>query len=206
MIKIFIHPADRAKIQDMFSGMKTIGEKVLSRSLNKTLTGVRTDASTEIRKVLNAKQAAVNETFSLNKATTKKMTASIVSTGKPLGLIDFVGTTQKLKGVSVLVTKGGKRKIIPGTFIATMKSGHKGVFWREWHGARKAKSPKIRYGALRGEKGNKYRLKIKERFAPRVPDYLGDKGPIMQRILTKAGVRLHNNLEHELSYELSKLK
>jgi len=202
MIKIFIHPADRAKIQDMFSGMKTIGEKVLSRSLNKTLTGVRTDASTEIRKVLNAKQAAVNETFSLNKATTKKMTASIVSTGKPLGLIDFVGTTQKLKGVSVLVTKGGKRKIIPGTFIATMKSGHKGVFWRDWHGMKKPKNARIKYGAL----PRQYRLPISERFAPRVPDYLGDKGPIMERVLTKAGDRLHTNIESELNYELSKLK
>lgn len=201
MIKISINPADRAKIQDMFSGMKTIGEKVLSRSLNKTLTGVRTDASTEIRKVLNAKQAAVNETFSLNKATTKKLIASIVSTGKPLGLIDFVGTTQKVKGVSVLVTKGGKRKIIPGTFIATIKDGHKGVFWRKWHRTKKPKNPKIRYGSLSG----KFRLPMSERFGPRVPDILSNDS-VMDTVLKKAGDRLHTNIGSELNYELSKLK
>jgi hypothetical protein len=49
------------------------------------------------------------------------------------------------------------------------------------------------------------RLPVKELFGPRIPDYLGDKGPIMQRVLVKADERLHKNIEHELNYEMSKL-
>jgi hypothetical protein len=201
MIKISIDPIDQAKVRSLLSGMKTVGEKVLSRSLNKTLTGVRTDASTEIRRELNAKKAAVDETFTLNKATIKKLSASIVSTGKPLALIDFVGTTQKTKGVSVLVKKGSKRKIILGTFITTVGSRHKGVFWRNWHGMKKAKNSKIKYGAL----PEKYRLPMSERFGPRVPDVLSNP-QVMDTVLKKASDRLHTNIESELKYELGKLK
>lgn len=201
MIKISIDPIDKAKVQDMFSGMKTIGEKVISRSLNKTLTGVKTDASTEIRKELNAKKAAVDETFKMDKATTKKLTAAITSTGKPLALIDFIGTAQRTKGVSVLVKKTGTRKITPGTFIATIKDGHKGVFWRKWHRTKKPKNPKIRYGSLSG----KFRLPMSERFGPRVPDILSNDS-VMDTVLKKAGDRLHTNIGSELNYELSKLK
>ncbi len=200
MIRISIDPIDQAKVRSLFSGMKTIGEKVLSRSLNKTLSGVKTDASAEIRKELNAKKSAVDETFSLNKATIKKLSASIVSTGKPLALIDFTATRQTTKGVSVLVKKSGSRKIIPGAFITTLKEGHKGVFWRNWHGAKKPKNSKIRYGAL----PEKYRLPMSERFGPRVPDILGNDS-VMGTVLKKASDRLHTNIESELKYELGKL-
>ncbi len=201
MIKISIDPVNQSKVRSLFSGMKTVGEKVLSRSLNKTLTGVKTDASTEIRKELNAKKAAVDETFTLNKATIKKLNASIISTGTPLALIDFVGTRQTAKGVSVLVKKAGSRKIIPGAFITTLKGGHKGVFWRDWHGTKKPKNSKIRYGTL----PRKFRLPMSERFGPRVPDILSNQ-PVMDAVLKKASDRLHTNINHELEYELSKLK
>ncbi|SEM75168.1 Prophage minor tail protein Z (GPZ) [Syntrophus gentianae] len=201
MIRISIDPIDQARVRNILSGMKNMGERVLSRSLNKTITGVKTDASTEIRQELNAKKAAVDETFTLNKATIKKLSASIVSTGKPLALIDFVGTRQTNKGVSVLVKKTGARKIIPGAFIATMKEGHKGVFWRNWHGVKRTKSTKIKYGAL----PKKYRLPMSERFGPRVPDILGNDS-VMGTVLKKASDRLHTNIESELNYELGKLK
>ncbi|SEM79033.1 Prophage minor tail protein Z (GPZ) [Syntrophus gentianae] len=201
MIRISIDPIDQARVRKLLSGMKNIGERVLSRSLNKTITGVKTDASTEIRQELNAKKAAVDETFTLNKATIKKLSASIVSTGKPLALIDFVGTRQTNKGVSVLVKKTGARKIITGAFITTLKEGHKGVFWRNWHGVKRTKSTKIKYGAL----PKTYRLPMSERFGPRVPDILGNDS-VMGTVLKKASDRLHTNIESELNYELGKLK
>jgi hypothetical protein len=99
------------------------------------------------------------------------------------------------------VRKDRTAKIVPGTFIATMKSGHKGVFWREWHDqVKKPKDKNMVYGRL----PQMYRLKIKERSGPRVPDIMGND-PVMKIILAKAEVRLHNNLEHELEYEMSKM-
>jgi hypothetical protein len=54
--------------------------------------------------------------------------------------------------------------------------------------------------------GEGYRLPIEQRFGPRIPDYLGDKGgSAMANVLAKADDRMHKNLDKELNYELSKL-
>jgi hypothetical protein len=194
---------DMANIRAMLADIKTIPEKVISRGLNKTLTGVKTDASTEVRKVLNVKKAAVDETFKITKASVTSLSCAIKSTGKPLALIDFTGTRQTKVGVSVLVKKEKGRKVMPGAFIAQMKSGHKGVYWRDWHGdtaPAKGKKRTIPYAKLPAM----YRLPIRELFGPRAPDIL-ENDPVMGAVLKKADERLHKNLQHELEYELSKL-
>ncbi|MEN6375584.1 MAG: phage tail protein [Smithella sp.] len=197
---IKIDEADLQNVQSMLGGIKGLPERVTVRALNKTLTGVKTDASAEIRAIITAKKAAVDETFKIQKATTSNITAAISSTGKPLALIDY-SSHQTKKGVSVQVRKDRSRKIVPAAFISTMKSGHKGVFWREWHGgAKKPVNPKMTYSAL----PRQYRLKIKELYGPRVPDIMSNE-PVMKNVLSKAGVRLHGNLQHETDYELSKL-
>jgi hypothetical protein len=103
--------------------------------------------------------------------------------------------------------------------MAKMKSGHTGVFLREWHGE-SGKLSKIdtainRSGYVFNSKTGRffpvwalpkmYRFPIKQKYGPRIPDYLGDKGPIMDRVLAKADERMHKNINHELDYELSKL-
>lgn len=197
---IKIDESDLQRVSDMLGGIKGLPERVSVRALNKTLTGVKTDSSAEIRAVITAKKAAVDETFKIQKASTGNMTASISSTGKPLALIDY-SSRQTKKGVSVQVRKDHARKIVPSAFIATMQSGHKGVFWREWHGGtKKPVNPKINYAAL----PRQYRLKIKELYGPRVPDIMSND-PVMKNILSKAGDRLHSNLVHETDYEFSKL-
>lgn len=214
---IKINEADLQRVQDMLGEIKGLPERVAVRALNKTLTGVKTDASAEIRAVITAKKAAVDETFKISKASTGNMKASISSTGKPLALIDY-SARQTTKGVSVQVRKDRSRKIVPGAFIATMKSGHTGVFWREWHGNKgklnKTETAISRSGYVWNSKTGRfipiaalpreYRLKIKERYGPRVPDIMSNE-PVMKAILAKAGDRLHNNLTHETDYELSKL-
>jgi len=197
---IKIDESDLQRVTDMLGGIKGLPERVTVRALNKTLTGVKTDSSAEIRTVVTAKKAAVDETFKIQKASTGNMTASISSTGKPLALIDY-SSWQTKKGVSVQVRKDHTRKIVPGAFIATMKSGHEGVFWREWHGGtKKPVDQKMVYGKL----PKKYRLPMKERYGPRVPDIMSND-PVMKNILSKAGDRLHSNLVHETDYEFSKL-
>lgn len=219
---IQINQEDMKAVRGMLDGIEKSISLVTMRSVNKTLTGVKTDASSAIREKLNVKKSAVDETFKITKATTLNLAAKFQSTGKPLSLTDFIGTRQVQKGVSVQVRKDKSRTILQRGFIATMKSGHEGVFWRDWqwhHGAvgkmSKADAAINSSGYVWSAKLNRfipyarlpkiYRLPIQEGYAPRVPDYLGDKGPIMQTVLTKANERLHNNLEHELDFELSKL-
>ena len=197
---IKIDESDLQRVTDMLGGIKGLSERVTVRALNKTLTGVKTDASAEIRTVVTAKKAAVDETFKIQKASTGNMTAMISSTGKPLALIDY-SARQTQKGVSVQVRKDRSRKIVQSAFITTMKSGHNGVFWREWHGGtKKPVNPKMVYSKL----PRQYRLKIKELYGPRVPDIMSNE-PVMKNILAKAGGRLHSNLVHETDYEFSKL-
>ncbi len=215
--KIKINENDLRKVHLMLSDFKGASERVFVRSLNKTLTGVKTDSSTAIRAVITAKKAAVDETFKISKAATGKMTAIIASTGKPLALIDY-SARQTNKGVSVQVRKDRSRKVVPGAFMATMKSGHKGVFWRKYHEGAKVKMNKTeaainRSGYVWSEKLKRYiaiaqlpkayRLPMEERFGPRIPDIMGND-PVMQKILVQAGQRLKDNLDHETDYELSK--
>lgn len=215
---IKMNETDRLNVEKMLSGLKGMGNRVTMRAVNKTLSGVRTDASAAIRVEVTAKKAAVDDTFKISKASEANLSAYIASTGKPLALIDY-SSRQTNKGVSVQVRKDRTRKVIPGTFIASMKSGHKGVFWRRWHetsGSRKINKTDraiMRSGYVWSANLNryvsmawlpkKYRLPIEERYGPRVPDIMSND-PVMKSILAKADVRLHTNLLHETEYELSK--
>jgi hypothetical protein len=198
MIQIKINQDDIAKVKSMMAGIVGGADKVMVRALNLTLTGVKTDASTEVRNVITASKKAVDATFKTSKATAASLSAKFESTGSPLPLIEY-SANQTQKGVSVRVRKDRERKVLAGAFIRTMKSGHKGVFWREYHAA-KGPVKKIPYGKL----PKKYRLPIKQLFGPSVPAILGND-PVMDPVLAKAGDRLHKNMEHELNFELSKL-
>jgi hypothetical protein len=215
--KIKAYEDDLASVRKMLSDLKGSGSRVIMRATNKTLTGVKTDASAAIRQTVTAKKAAVDDTFKISKATIDKPSASIASTGRPVGLINF-SSNQTKKGVSVQVRKDRPRKIVPGAFIATMKSGHKGVFWRKYHqtGGKLKKndtlinqsgfiySTKLKRFISAAWLPKEYRLPIRELFGPRIPDIM-ENVPVMNDILSKAGDRLHKNLMHETEYELSKI-
>lgn len=221
MFAIKMDETDRITVEKMLADLKGAGTRVTVRAVNKTLTGVKTDASAAIRVVVTAKKAAVDKTFKISKASEARPSAYISSTGLPLPLIDYAAR-QTQKGISVQVRKDRPRKVVRSAFIASMKSGHKGVFWREWHHSwtmrpnfSKADTLISRSGYFWSEKlkrflpaamlARKYRLPIKERFGPRVPDIMSNE-PVMKSILTKADDRLHKNLMHETEYELSKHK
>lgn len=89
----------------------------------------------------------------------------LVAKAKPLPLIAF-GARQTTRGVSVEVTKG-KRMIIAHAFIATMQSGHRGVFMRQGN------KQIMRRGRYKG----KARQPIKERFTASVASALAGVAP-----------------------------
>lgn len=216
---IKIDQEDFRRLQSMLADITSMAPRVAMRAINKTATGTKTDTSAAIRAEITAKKSAVDETIKVTKATESNPTAYIASTGKPLPLIDY-GARQTNKGVSVQVRKDRTRKVIPQAFIATMKSGHKGVFWRKWHGNKAGKMSKTeaainRSGYIWSEKRKRYiaisslpreyRLPMEERYGPRVPDIMSN-APVMKVILAQASTRLDANLKHEAEYELSKHK
>ena len=197
-ITLKLNDTDVAHVKTMLRGIEDVVPKVLSRAINDTLAGVKTDASAEIRTIITAKKSAVDATFKTLKATVTFLSGMVQNSGAPLPLIDF-SANQTKAGVSVQVKKKNPRAVLKGAFIQTMKSGHKGVFWREYRGA-KGPVKKIAYGKL----PKKYRLPMKQLFGPRIPDILGDD-PVMNVVLAKADDRMHKYMEKELNYELSKL-
>ena len=199
-IRIDIDENDLREVRRAFSGMEKIASKVVTRALNKTLTGVKTDASAAIREVLTAKKKAVDETFKIKKASGKDMSAYIASTGKPIPLISFAHQPTKA-GIRIQVRRQSAKKLWPGTFKKQLKSGHQGIFQREYHATpRQPVRPGFPYGKLPRE----YRLPMKEKFGPRAPDILSNQ-PVMSKVIKQAQERLHKNIEHEMKFEMSKL-
>ena len=89
----------------------------------------------------------------------------LVAKAKPLPLMAF-GARQTKTGVSVEVTKG-KRSIVRHAFIATMQSGHTGVFMRRGN----------KQIARKGRYVGKARQPIHELFTATVASTLGQVAP-----------------------------
>lgn len=194
-----IDKEDLAKVDSAMTGIKNGYAKVVVRSLNKTITGVRADAVKEIQKEITPKAKVIRDTFILEKANYANLSASVKSTGWPLPLINYLARAVKA-GVSFQVFKRSGRSTLKGGFIATMKSGHKGVFWREYKDTSGYQAKK----SVKRELPKKYRLPIRQRYGPAVPSVL-EQDKVMDPILVKAGDRLSKELDHQLEFEMSKL-
>lgn len=117
------------------------------RAVNRATTSARVVMVREVARDLGLRQADIQDAISVRAAiqlSPDRIAAQIRATGKRIGLIKF-GARQTRTGVTAKLP-GGKGKY-PSAFIATMGSGHTGVFLR---------------------KGAK-RLPIVELFGPSVP-------------------------------------
>lgn len=134
------------------------------------LRAMRAEASRRIRKSKNIKVSAIGKriTTSVHKGS---LAWTVRASGESMPIGAFAGLRQIGKGgrqpkrkggprrggVTVEINKGS-RKFIPGAFIATMKSGHTGVFRRE---------------------RRKLRLPIDELFTTTVADAFSDAIPFV---------------------------
>lgn len=128
MIKISVEQAVkdiRREFRDLTNQEFNTG---VARAINHTLGKAKTASSKEIRATYNMSAKDVNQTFSLKRAWAKNLEGAVVSQGKPVPLMKFK-PSQSTEGVSVLIRKGSKQ-MVKGAFIATMASGHVGVFAR----------------------------------------------------------------------------
>lgn len=192
----------RAALSEIKGGIET----VLMRSINRAVSAASTQAAKGISEELNLKQSIIKQDFHTTMARVKTPTGRFRSIGKPQPLINY-GARQTKTGVSVIVKKGRPRQTIPETFIATMKSGHQGVFRRKYERGT---------GKPIGNKGNmflnqparwpkEYRLPIEEMFGPRVEDILSNDS-VMNPVLEVAGKTINDRLEHETEYYLEKAR
>lgn len=191
--------------------MDKIQNKVLSRAIKLTLTGVQTDAAREISTEINLTQAKIKESFKLTTPSLTNLSGKFSSTGKPLGLVYF-GARQTNIGVSVKIKKRSSRTLLRHAFMASIRTRQmksdddtaEQVFSRKYRGARGVVGKKAVKRAWRKLPAY-YRVPIEKLYTTRVPDILSND-PVMKSVLSKANERLHTNINHELDYELSKLR
>ena len=102
--------------------------KVMSRGLNRTATSARTEISRSLSRRFGIKVKDVRDKLTLHRATYGNWRSAVGISGKKFGLIKF-GARQTGKGVTYRHER--KRILIRHAFIATMKTGHRGVFLRK---------------------------------------------------------------------------
>jgi hypothetical protein len=127
------------------------------------LRAMRAEGSRRIRETKGIQVGYIDTALTMVYPTTKPVW-TLVAKHKSLPLVAF-GARQTKTGVSVEVTKG-KRAIVKHAFLATMQSGHKGVFMR--------RGPKRMAG--KGKYAGKMRQPIYETYTASVASTLGKVG------------------------------
>lgn len=188
----------------------------MSRALNRAAAGIRTDMTRLAVQELNLSPTEVrgplsNPKIKIIPATPTYLQAHVYRSGKKPSLYAYKGTKQTPTGVSVKIHNWGTRSVIKHAFIATMKSGHTGVFWREWHerttgrtttrGKPKNKLPWGNFSPYtpRNLEGGyvDYRLKVIERFGPSVERTL-ERPEFAEQLKMMAAERTLKAARHEL--------
>lgn len=187
MIKINV----RADISGAIRKLKATREAVqvaTPRALNKVAQQVRTQSAREIRAAgYKLKISTIKDAIKIQRATRSAPKAIVIARGGRVGLIEYAAR-QTSKGVTVSVKNG--RKLIRSAFIATMPSGHRGVFQRTGLGRKRV----TRNGRVRSSG-----LPIRELFGPGVNNAFANQ--IVRANLTRfARERFRIVFEQELRY------
>jgi len=130
----------RAIIVGLENYRKELVDGAVVRALNRTATTVRAEAARDIHdEYPGLKIGAVKDRIDIQKANKVTQRVVISVSGRPIPIVEFAAR-QIAAGVTVKVK--GARKLLRGAFIATMPTGHIGVFYRRgFRGARSARLP-----------------------------------------------------------------
>lgn len=214
MINVSIDKASFAALDQLLAGVPKAMEKVVVRSINRTLTATRAEMIRLIRTEYAIKAGAVRQELEISRASQNKPEGRIAGEQSPgVPLIEFVamrripstkrtaagGYTPKT-GVPVRVKRASGRKTVAGAFTARMRSGHAGAFRRDdaAQSGRKLRNSDVRVGQSKA--GKRY---IKELYGPTPIMLLGSKDNLA-KIEAAAQEALDKNLAREANYILSK--
>jgi len=103
--------------------------RVMSRSINRTAVGARSQAVKAIAAESGLQQKIIRQRVSIQRASVRRWAATIRIRDRRVPVMTL-GAKQTKTGVTVRGKAGGGRRLIPHAFIATMPSGHTGVFQR----------------------------------------------------------------------------
>lgn len=154
-------PQDIREIQKALGSLKAKVPKVVSKAANQTAQrSKRILARETVRRYAGVRQRDVTRHMNIHRATMKNPVATLEMNSSPIPLIDFkTRKNTKYKGASAAQLRSSMPKeLVKGdikAFLATMKSGHTGIFQRVEDGSRKivqkfGSSPTYMIGADNG--------------------------------------------------------
>jgi hypothetical protein len=159
-------------------------EQVAALAINDTLKNAEVQAARVIAPAMGAPSRAVKAALAIERATPSSLAGALVARGKPLKMIEF-RPRETRHGVQVRI--GGDVETYRRAFIATMRTGHRGVFERK--------------GRERGP--------IRELYGASVPGYMArsDVLPLIQQTLAdRLNVNLARQLDRRMRREAGKAK
>lgn len=206
-IKVGINERNLSSAIQHLTGIKNGLPLAIMRAINRTLSGVKTDAQKAVKEHVTLPMKHIRPAFYVRKASKNNMAGYVaaamnykpalidyrvrpktpyrkarwLSVGRSGGSVWEAGGRRPKKGVSGQIFSQGRRQVFPGSFVQEMASGHVGIFRRT----------------------SKDRLPIRELFGPSVPDVLRQPD-VLSAVEAKAQERLNARLDHEVQYLLSK--
>jgi len=116
------------EVQALLNSFPQRAKTIISRSLNDAATHTVTDASRRVRQTWNLNVKEAKAGYIVVKSSPQTLESRVIVKGKPVPLMAFKPRQTK-KGISVTIKKG-HRTMLRSAFIATMRSGHVGVYKR----------------------------------------------------------------------------
>lgn len=192
-------------VKKLLLDMPEVGRKVVSRSINDTTRKTKTNISKTVRLKSTVKASYAKEQITVSrKARVNDLVGAVKVRGNKIKAIGY-RSSQNKKGVRTKVFKQSDPIVYPRAFIAKMKSGHKGVFWRK-----KADNPTNKYPAVTNtiSKVNNLRLyrrlPIEELYSYSIPE-LVDDDRVWTDIQENAKNYLDDRISHHYSYYIGRV-
>lgn len=194
-IELEIDPAKLLEVEKLLADVPRGAPKAISTAINKTLRRVRTMEAREIREELNLKYSDVLARFRIEHSTVAKLAGSVTASRKAVPMIKY-GAKQTAAGVRVIVRRSRGVETIKSAFIATMASGHTGVFRR----APDAKHRRV----IKNGKSRSTALPIKEVYGPTVVGVLANKPGMLKSIADQANAMFVKAIDSQTQWLLAK--
>lgn len=180
--------------------------RALNMAGNDAIKELRVRSAEGVRDKKKIKLGQVNKALHIENPENRREIAYLVwrldVSGKPIRIGEYPARKGS-EGVSVEINTG-KRVTIQSAFIATLKSGHKGVFVRELAGANAAKVTKKSKSGI-GRAHRVGRLPIRELYTTKVTDVFNNAG-FVPAVLGSAQRKFASSYARLLPLQLDKLK
>jgi len=150
--------------------------RVFRRAIGRTVDMAATDLKRRVGAQITAKKSEIAKGISKTKTT---FYGSIGTKAFRPGLVAFPGTKQTKHGVSYRISRTAGRRTLEHGFIATMPSGHRGVFIR----------------------GAESRLPIREARGPSIWKVITDTAGLLKACIDAAGDRLGKLINDQIGVE-----